>query len=47
MTFNGFQDITMTENSSDLNELETIEADLLLDGVHRLYGYDFRNYAKP
>nr|WP_229522516.1 protein-glutamate O-methyltransferase CheR [Paenibacillus monticola] len=29
------------------NELEQIEIELLLDGVHRLYGYDFRNYALP
>ncbi|WP_313640959.1 protein-glutamate O-methyltransferase CheR [Paenibacillus sp. FSL K6-0276] len=29
------------------DELEQIEIELLLDGVHRLYGYDFRNYALP
>ncbi|MDQ0196161.1 CheR family methyltransferase [Paenibacillus wynnii] len=29
------------------NELEDIEIQLLLEGVHRLYGYDFRNYALP
>ncbi|BCG61032.1 CheR family methyltransferase [Paenibacillus sp. URB8-2] len=29
------------------NELENIEIELLLSGVHRLYGYDFRNYALP
>ncbi|ULO08262.1 protein-glutamate O-methyltransferase CheR [Paenibacillus sp. 19GGS1-52] len=29
------------------NELEQIEIELLLNGVHRLYGYDFRNYALP
>ncbi|ASA26500.1 CheR family methyltransferase [Paenibacillus donghaensis] len=29
------------------SELEQIEIELLLDGVHRLYGYDFRNYALP
>ncbi|MHA6532973.1 CheR family methyltransferase [Paenibacillus sp. BAC0078] len=28
-------------------ELEQIEIELLLSGVHRLYGYDFRNYALP
>ncbi|WP_254773081.1 protein-glutamate O-methyltransferase CheR [Paenibacillus sp. NFR01] len=28
-------------------ELEQIEIELLLSGVHRLYGYDFRNYAMP
>lgn len=26
-------------------DLETIEIELLLEGVFRLYGYDFRNYA--
>nr|WP_229696236.1 protein-glutamate O-methyltransferase CheR [Paenibacillus albidus] len=34
-------------NLSGKNELEQIEIELLLDGVHRLYGYDFRNYALP
>lgn len=29
------------------NELESIEIELLLTGIHRLYGYDFRNYALP
>ncbi|NUU61183.1 CheR family methyltransferase [Paenibacillus agri] len=33
--------------SGGKNELEQIEIELLLDGVHRLYGYDFRNYALP
>ncbi|MGN7360584.1 CheR family methyltransferase [Paenibacillus sp. SAF-054] len=28
-------------------EREYIELELLLEGVHRLYGYDFRNYALP
>ncbi|MFD1775220.1 CheR family methyltransferase [Paenibacillus rhizophilus] len=32
---------------TDKNELENIEIELLLSGVHRLYGYDFRNYALP
>ncbi|WP_322907779.1 protein-glutamate O-methyltransferase CheR [Paenibacillus campi] len=27
-------------------EREHIEIDLLLEGIHRLYGYDFRNYAR-
>nr|WP_156830257.1 protein-glutamate O-methyltransferase CheR [Paenibacillus sp. HW567] len=30
-----------------VQELEQIEIELLLSGVHRLYGYDFRNYALP
>ncbi|MDO7907838.1 protein-glutamate O-methyltransferase CheR [Paenibacillus sp. JX-17] len=29
------------------DERETIEIELLLEGIHRLYGYDFRNYALP
>mgnify|MGYP002191259091 FL=1 len=28
-------------------ELEQIEIELLLEGIHRFYGYDFRNYAIP
>lgn len=31
----------------DIHERETIEIELLLEGIHRLYGYDFRNYAMP
>lgn len=27
-------------------ELENVEVDLLLEGVFRLYGYDFRNYSR-
>ncbi|MCA1294493.1 protein-glutamate O-methyltransferase CheR [Paenibacillus sp. alder61] len=29
------------------DEREQLEIELLLEGVHRLYGYDFRNYALP
>ncbi|MFK2824597.1 protein-glutamate O-methyltransferase CheR [Bacillus sp. B190/17] len=29
------------------NEMETIEIDLLLEGIYRYYGLDFRNYARP
>lgn len=28
------------------SELERIELELLLEGIYRLYGFDFRNYAK-
>ncbi|RJS59931.1 chemotaxis protein CheR [Bacillus sp. PK3_68] len=28
-------------------ELESIEVDLLLEGIYRYYGFDFRNYALP
>ncbi|GIO58139.1 CheR family methyltransferase [Paenibacillus cellulositrophicus] len=31
----------------DETEREDIELELLLEGIHRLYGYDFRNYAIP
>ncbi|WP_054956885.1 CheR family methyltransferase [Paenibacillus dakarensis] len=36
-------------NLEDKNdwELEQIEIELLLEGIHRFYGYDFRNYALP
>ncbi|OAH59711.1 MULTISPECIES: protein-glutamate O-methyltransferase CheR [Bacillaceae] len=29
------------------NKLEEIEIDLLLEGIYRYYGFDFRNYALP
>lgn len=29
------------------NELETVEVELLLEGIYRYYGFDFRNYAFP
>jgi chemotaxis protein methyltransferase CheR len=32
--------------SGDTENIESIELDLLLDAVFRLYGYDFRDYAK-
>jgi chemotaxis protein methyltransferase CheR len=32
--------------SVDTEAIESIELDLLLDAVFRLYGYDFRDYAK-
>lgn len=35
------------EITGSKQELEQIEIELLLNGVHRLYGYDFRNYALP
>jgi chemotaxis protein methyltransferase CheR len=44
-TRHGFED--QSGISVEKNELENIEVELLLDGVHRLYGYDFRNYALP
>lgn len=41
---NGYEEQPVMSGS---DELEQIEIELLLDGVHRLYGYDFRNYALP
>jgi len=32
--------------SVDVENIESIELDLLLEAVFRLYGYDFRDYAK-
>lgn len=29
------------------SEIETLETELLLEGVKRRYGYDFRDYARP
>ncbi len=39
----------LDRNFSDqvFNEKERIEIWLLLEGVYRVYGYDFRNYAYP
>lgn len=36
----------MNQNPDD-QELERIEIDLLLEGLHRYYGFDFRNYTYP
>ena len=30
---------------NDIDEIESIEVDLLLQGIYKRYGYDFRNYA--
>lgn len=38
---------TNLDTGSADRELEQIEIELLLSGIHRLYGYDFRNYALP
>jgi len=39
-------DIRDDEDQVD-EELESLEIQLLLDGVHRRYGFDFREYAYP
>lgn len=44
-------DQTHTDDSADdkpmIKEREQIEIELLMEGIHRFYGYDFRNYALP
>lgn len=37
--------LKINEKSND--ELETLEIKLLLEGIFRYYGYDFRNYTAP
>ena len=38
---------TMTQEQVQKEEIEKIEADLLLESIYRYYGYDFRNYSRP
>lgn len=45
-SWNTPEDEQKIANSVD-SEREDIELELLLDGMHRLYGHDFRNYATP
>ncbi len=35
----------MEENTQGYSELENLEMELLLEGIYRYYGFDFRNYA--
>ena len=44
-SFNHSESDNFKENTD--RELEEIEIELLLEGIHRHYGYDFRNYALP
>ncbi|WP_338473020.1 protein-glutamate O-methyltransferase CheR [Niallia sp. XMNu-256] len=37
----------MTHEQVQKEEIEQIEADMLLESIYRCYGYDFRNYSKP
>ncbi len=37
----------MSQAVSKIQELEDIEVSLLLEGLYRVYGYDFREYARP
>jgi chemotaxis protein methyltransferase CheR len=39
--------IPMQSTSEADSELEKIEIELLLDGIYRFYGFDFRNYVFP
>lgn len=48
MTSSDHTDIELNqEDKNNDRELEQIEIELLLEGIHRFYGYDFRNYALP
>lgn len=47
MTSNDHTDNEIKTEAVSDRELEQIEIELLLTGVHRFYGYDFRNYALP
>lgn len=47
MTPSDFSDIDDTFIPPADKEMELLEIELLLEGVHRIYGYDFRNYALP
>lgn len=44
--YTDFTDIDSYAQPPD-SERELLEIELLLEGIHRLYGYDFRNYALP
>jgi chemotaxis protein methyltransferase CheR len=37
---------TAPETTGSADELEQLEVDLLLEAIHRRYGFDFREYAK-
>jgi chemotaxis protein methyltransferase CheR len=37
---------TAAETSGSADELERLEVELLLEAIHRRYGFDFREYAK-
>ncbi|CAN5552583.1 protein-glutamate O-methyltransferase CheR [soil metagenome] len=39
------KDLDSTNTVGEKDEIESIEIDLLLDGIYRRYGYDFRKYA--
>lgn len=48
MSSSDFSDLVEnTPCDHNQSEREIIEIELLLEGIYRLYGYDFRNYAVP
>ncbi len=44
MPFNDYEFMAQAHEDGDL--LRQIEVDLLLEGIYRLYGFDFRNYLR-
>lgn len=44
---NKFLDSLKDVQKDPENELETLEIQLLLEGIYQYYGFDFRNYAFP
>ncbi|MFI2858008.1 CheR family methyltransferase [Paenibacillus sp. JSM ZJ436] len=49
MSSDDLTELSLKLNMEEKNEteLEQIEMELLLNGIHQYYGYDFRNYAVP
>ncbi|MBO2945537.1 protein-glutamate O-methyltransferase CheR [Paenibacillus sp. F411] len=49
MSSDDLTELSLKLNMEEKNEteLEQIEMELLLNGIHQFYGYDFRNYAVP
>jgi chemotaxis protein methyltransferase CheR len=39
--------LTRPDDGQELEEIDELELELLLEAVHRRYGYDFRGYARP
>lgn len=37
----------MNKHGSEVSDLEDIEISLLLEGLYRAYGFDFRDYSRP
>jgi len=43
--YDDLQDLEFDESRPEVGELERIEIELLLEGIYRHYGFDFRNYT--